>query len=236
MKLISKTTLIILILCCTTFIAKAQLGYNYSPYDIGFGIGLDKVYGDAETLTTTQAVHLNFSYNATPYVNFVFEAQLGKLRGGDSLKTKSGRYFNNDFSAFIFRGQLQMGEILDYSNSQFNNAIKNLYVSAGIGFVVNHITQINRYSILDPGYYTPGINNSKEPFIPLRIGYEFKLFNRYQQPSVKIDLAYGYNLVLSDNLDGFTAGAKNDVFTQFALGVKFALGSGDISYRKQITY
>ena len=235
-KLHLKTTLITLLVCCSAFAAKAQAGYNFALYDVGTAVGFDKVYGDAETLTTTQSIHFNFTYNTTPFVNFVFEAQLGKLRGGDSVLTKSGRYFNNDFSAFIFRGQLQLGEIMDYSRSPFQNALKNLYVSAGIGFVRNHITQVSRNSEQIPGFYTPGDDKSREPFIPLRIGYELKLFNRYSQPSAKIDIGYGYNYMLGDGLDGFTAGAKKDVYTQFTLGVKFAIGSALTSYRKQITY
>ncbi|MGZ3871596.1 MAG: hypothetical protein ACXVJD_01695 [Mucilaginibacter sp.] len=231
-----KATLLFLLICIASFTAKAQLGYNYSQFDIGTGVGFNKVYGDAETLTTTQSVHFNITYNQTPFTNFVFEAQLGKLRGGDSVNTRSGRYFNNDFVAFIFRGQLQLGELLDYSNSKFNNVLKNLYVSVGAGFVRNHITQINRYSIKVPGYFTPGENASKDPFIPLRLGYEFKLFNKYDQPSVKIDLGYGYNFVLGEGLDGFTSGNKNDQFAQYTLGVKFAIGGGVTSYRKQITY
>jgi hypothetical protein len=235
-KLILKTTLLTLFFCYAVLTAKAQIGYNYAPYDIGTSVGFNKVYGDAETLTTMPSINFNFTYNATPFTNFVFEAQLGKLRGGDSVLTKSGRYFNNDFAAFIFRGQLQFGEFLDYSNSTLNNALKNLYVSAGIGFVRNHITQISRNSEQVAGFYTGGDDNTKEPFIPLRIGYEFKLYNSYSQPSVKIDLGYGYNYVLGDGLDGFTAGSKKDVYTQFTLGVKFAIGAAAISYRKQITY
>lgn len=235
-KLILKTTLLSLLFCYTVLTSKAQAGYNFAQYDIGTSVGFNKVYGDAETLTTMPSINFNFTYNTTPFTNFVFEAQLGKLRGGDSVLTKSGRYFNNDFAAFIFRGQLQFGEFLDYSNSKLNNALKNLYVSAGIGFVRNHITQISRNSEQVPGYYTGGEDKSKEPFIPLRIGYEFKLYNTYSQPSVKIDLGYGYNYVLGDGLDGFTAGSKKDVYTQFTLGVKFSIGSAAISYRKQITY
>ncbi len=234
-KLIQKTTLLTLFVCCTVFAAKAQLGYNFAQYDIGTAVGFDKTYGDAETVTTTQSIHFNFTYNQTPFTNFVLEAQLGKLRGG-SVSTKSGRFFNNDFAAFIFRGQLQFGEFLDYSNSQFNNVLKNLYVSAGVGFVNNHITQVNRYSQKVPGFYTPGDDRSQEPFIPFRVGYEFKLYNTYGVPSVKIDLGYGYNYIFGDGLDGFKAGSHNDIYSQYTLGVKFAIGSALISYRKQITY
>jgi hypothetical protein len=235
-KLILKTTLLTLLFCYAVVTAKAQIGYNYAPYDIGTSIGIARVYGDAETVNAMPSINFNFTYNATPFTNFVFEAQLGKLRGGDSVLTKSGRYFNNDFAAFIFRGQLQFGEFLDYSNSKLSNALKNLYVSVGMGFVRNNITQISRSSEKVPGFYTGGDDKSKEPFIPLRIGYEFKLYNSYSQPSVKIDLGYGYNYILGDGLDGFTAGSQKDVYTQVTLGVKFAIGAAATSYRKQITY
>jgi hypothetical protein len=234
-KLISKTTILTLIVCCTTLIAKAQVGYDYSQYDLGVAAGLDQVTGNAQTKTTTQSIHFNFNYNFTPFTNFVFEVQLGRLRGGDSVTTSTGRYFNNDFSAYIFRGQLQLGEIFDYSNSAFKNAIKNLYVSAGAGFIVNHITQNSRIS-MKTGAFTGGLNSSNEPFIPLRIGYEFKIFNKYQQPATKVDLGYEYNLTFGDGLDGFAASDRREVYTQFTVGIKFAIGGGIISYRKQVHY
>jgi len=235
-KHITKTIIITLLVCCTTFIAKAQLGYNFSQYDIGVAAGFNSVYGDAETIKTTESIHFNFTYNQTPYTNFVLEVQLGRLEGGDSLTTKSGRQFTNDFSSYIFRGQLQMGEIIDYSRNPLLNAAKNFYISAGIGFVINHITTINRNSLQVPGYYTGGETNSQEPFLPLRIGYEFKLFNTYGQPSFKVDLGYQYNYVFGDELDGFKAGHRNDAYSQFTVGVKFAIGGGITSYRKQIPY
>jgi hypothetical protein len=236
MKLIPRITILTLIVCCASFVAKAQLGYDYAQYDIGVAAGFDQVSGDAQTKTTTQSIHFNLTFNVTPYTNFVFEAQLGRLEGGDSLTTSTGRQFTNDFSAFTFRGQLQMGEIFDYSHSQFKNGLKNLYISTGIGYISNHITAISRYSIKTPGVFTGGLNNSMEPFIPFRIGYEFKIYNQYDQPSFKVDLGYEYNLVLGDNLDGFETGSHFDVYTQFVVGVKFAIGGGVISYRKKIVY
>lgn len=235
-KLIRKTILLTFVACFTTLIAKAQLGYDFSHYAIGFGAGFNQVYGDAETSPTTQSVQLNFTYNTTPFTNFVFEVQLGKLAGGDSLTTKSGRQFNNDFSAYILRGQLQLGEVIDYSSSTVANAFKNLYISAGAGFVVNHITNVSRFSHQIADFYTPGQNWSNEPFIPLRIGYEFKIFNKYNQPAMMIDLAYGYNYVFGDDLDGFVIGKRTDVYTQYSIGLKFAIGGDIVSYRKAINY
>ncbi len=222
-------------MCFAAFEARAQLGFDYSPYDIGFGASINKVYGDAETQTNTPSIHFNLGYNVSPYINYIFEVQAGQLKGGDSVHTLSGRQFTNAFTAVMFRAQVQAGEVIDYSDSRLANAFKNFYLSTGIGFVVNHITSINRYSIQVPGVYTPGDNNSNEILIPARIGYEFKIFNNYGQPSVKIDLGYQYNFIMGDGLDGFTAGSAKDGYSQFTLGVKFALGDV-ISYRKRIPY
>jgi len=236
-KPITKTALLTLFICCTTVAVRAQLGYNFAKYDIGASVGFNTVHGDAQTQTSTPSVNLNFTINQTPFTNFVLEAQLGRFAGGDSVHTSTGRQFKSDFSAFIFRGQLQAGEFLDYSNNRVFNALKNLYISAGLGYIVNRMTEINRYSIKNPGFYTGGEDNSQEIFIPFRLGYEFKLFNQYQQPSVKFDIGYGYNYVLGDGVDGFAVTANHhDSYSQYTIGVKFALGSSDISYRKQIQY
>ena len=235
-KRISKPLLITLVVCCTSLVARAQLGFDYSEWEIGAGVGINSVMGNAETQTTTPTAHLNLTFNSTPFVNYVFEVQMGRLAGGDSLTSASGRQFTADLTSFVFRGQLQLGEILDYEKSPFKNAIKNLYISAGAGYAVSHITNINRYSIKNPGEYTSGVMNSQVPFIPLRIGYEFKVFNKYQQPAFKIDLAYAYNYTFSDDLDGFTVGNHRDAYTQICIGFKFAFGGDIISYRKQIPY
>lgn len=226
---------LILIVCCTSWAAKAQIGYDYAKYDVGVAAGINTVYGDAETFTKTQSVHVNFNYNVSPFINYVFEAQAGLLKGGDSLRTLSGRQFTNKFTSVMLRVQVQGGEVIDYSQSHLANFFKNIYLSTGVGFVVNHITDINRYSILVPGFYTPGSNNSNEILIPARIGYEFKVFNQFDEPSFKIDVGYQYNFILGDNLDGYTVGSKNDGYSQITLGVKFAIGDV-ISYRKKISY
>jgi hypothetical protein len=235
MKYLIKRGLLILIVCLAVSTAKAQLGYNYAQYDVGFAVGINTVYGDAETFTKTPSVHINFDYNVSPFINYVFEAQVGQLKGGNEFTTLSGRQFTNNFTSVMIRGQVQGGEIMDYSQSQLANALKNLYLSTGIGFVVNNLKDVNRNSILLPGYYTPGTNYSNEILIPARIGYEFKVFNKYNEPSFKIDLGYQYNFILGDGLDGYTVGAKNDAYSQITIGVKFALG-GVTSYRKAISY
>ena len=233
-KLIAKITLI-LSLCTTSFLAKAQIGYDYAQYDIGTAIGVNTAaMADVNTFRIAPSIHFNFNYNQSPYVNYVLELQVGRIEGGDSVKSSSGRQFENHFTSFLFRAQLQAGEFIDYSASPFMNVMKNWYVSAGVGYIANHIVA-KSLDKRDPTFAL-GDNNAQAPFVPLRLGYEFKLYNDYNQPSVKIDIGYQYNFVFSDNLDGYSTQASNkDAYAQLTIGVKFAIG-GVTSYRKQIHY
>jgi hypothetical protein len=233
-KLLLKTTIFTLLLSSFATISKAQLGYNYAQYDIGFGGIVNKVYGDAEYTTRTPSGYVNFTYNHTPFVNYVAEFQAGILKGGHP-ETASGRYFKNAYKSLVLRGQLQAGEFLNYSRSPIFNVLKNFYVSSGFGYVVNDITEVNRESLVVPDFYTGGEDKSSELYIPARLGYELKIFNRFNEPSVKIDLGVQYNYVFGDNLDGFKAGVSNDTFFQYSIGIKFALG-GLTSAGKQISY
>ncbi|RWY48026.1 hypothetical protein [Mucilaginibacter gilvus] len=218
--------------------SKAQIGYDYAQYDFGLGGNINMVYGDAESVTKTPSASISFTYNHTPFVNYVVEVQVGTLEGGDKLLlSKSGRYFKNNYTAFVFKGQLQAGELMDYSRSGAANVLKNLYISAGLGYLMNDIRDgnINRESIVTPGFVTTGLDKSNELFLPIRLGYEFKVFNRYNEPSFKIDLGAQYNMDFGDNMDGFDAGKSKDKLIQYSIGLKFAIG-GVTSYRKQIHY
>ncbi|MBE7177664.1 MAG: outer membrane beta-barrel protein [Mucilaginibacter polytrichastri] len=231
------------ILICGLFViaafstAKAQLGYNYPKIDIGGGLSRNVAYTDAETLKSTLAIHANVGYNISPFTNLIAEYQRGKFRGGDAVNTLSGREFTNQFNSLAIRLQFQAGEFMNYQKNAVFNALKNVYVGGGIGVMANNITQINRQSIqiTDYEYITPGKDKSTELFVPVRIGYEIKLYNEYDEPRVKFDIGYQHNFMLDDNLDGFTAGIANDTFSQIFIGVKFGIGGGT-SYRKAIAF
>jgi hypothetical protein len=217
-------------MCFTTLVSKAQSGDNYAQYDVGLAGSYNSVISDALTAKSTITPALTFNYNQTPFINYILEVQIGKLQGGDSTKDALGRQFSNSFAAFYFRAQLQMGEIIDYAQSPAANAFKNFYISSGVGYLINHMTNIHQASLT-----TPVVYNSTEIVIPLRVGYEFKIFNDYGEPRFRIDIAYQKNFVLGDELDGFVANKNNDSYSQITIGVKYALGSF-VSYRKQIEY
>jgi hypothetical protein len=233
-KLIAKITLLTLVISCSALLSKAQMGNDYGRYDVGFSAGFNQFYGDVNTAKSTNAVNFNFNYNQGPFVNLILEGQFGKLAGG-AANDPLGRQFATDYQYYAFRIQLQAGEIIDYSESSIANAFKNLYVGTGIGIIYSNISSITRYSTTILGHYTPGDNKSNEVFLPVRIGYEFKIFNQYLQPNVKIDIGYQYNNVFGDELDGYRAGHFKDAYSQFTIGAKFSIG-GVTSYRKQINY
>lgn len=212
------------VICVLTLMAKAQLGYNYAQYDLGVSGSVNNAFTDAGTVNNTAALHLHFTYNQTPYINYMVELQLGRLSGGDSVNTLSGRQFVNNYTALVFRAQLQAGEFYDYSGSKMANAFKNFYISTGVGTIYNHMAVINRESLYIPGFASPGLNDSQEIFIPAKIGYEFKVFNAFEEPSFKVDIGYQYNFVLGDELDGIVAGKHFDTFGQLVIGFKFAIG------------
>ena len=97
MKLNFTKYILATLICLVSFTAKAQLGYEYAQYDLGVSGGLNKVYGDAETQVQTKSIHVNFTYNVSPFLNYVLEGQTGDLKGGDAATTQSGREFTNNF-------------------------------------------------------------------------------------------------------------------------------------------
>lgn len=224
-----KKLIFTLLICVSILAAKAQVGYNYSQYDFGLSAGLNSARTDFVRSSPGYSAIAHFTYNLTPFVNYIAEVQVGSIRG-DSLGIIPGSSisYHNNFSTVSFRAQLQMGELIDYSRSQFANFFKNIYISTGVGVLYSDL------KITDTGIDAAETKGSNI-FIPIKAGYEFKFFNSYSEPCVKLDIGYQLNYVLSDNLDGISNGKYNDAFGQLVIGLKFGIG-GSTSYRKAISY
>lgn len=207
----------LLVLINFTFFAKSQGISSFKAFDIGAGMSMNSVAGDAEASEYTKAINLNLNYNFSPYINIVGELQFGSLAGGNAFKDLSGRQFQNNFKTIGLRAQLQIGAFTGGEGT----ALKNLYLGAGAGFIDNDIKSINRQSFLLVDFpETPGVNNSVNTFIPVRLGYEAKVQNSYGETLFKVDLAYQHNFILGDEVNGFTTGKYKDTFSQLNLGIK----------------
>jgi hypothetical protein len=225
---------------------KAQIGYNYKE----FGIGLDFSYMRGYTNLARQDYHLaqsiSFTYNYSPYIPITAELQFGTLSGGGLTTNldKHRRQYTNHFEGLILHGDIQLGELIDYSESYFNSAIKGFYFGSGGGIIFNNNT-VQRYSLNRPpppspdAYIFPGNDHSINLTVPLRFGYEFKVFNGYEEPFMAINIGYVHSLVFGEGLDGYddpSSKFKNNAtnqYTQIVVGVKFNFGNVT-SYTKVI--
>ncbi|HTD42482.1 MAG TPA: hypothetical protein VK671_17765 [Mucilaginibacter sp.] len=231
-------------------VVKAQVGYNYKE----FGIGLDISYERGYTNVNRQDQHfgesVSFTYNYSPYIPITAELQFGNLSGGGLTPAldRYGRQYNNHFEGLILHGDFQLGEVIDYSESFFNNVLKGFYFGSGGGIIFNSNT-VQRTNIyygenglpyFGPSTYVfPGSNSSINLTIPLRFGYEFKIFNEYEEPFMTVNIGYVHSLVFGEGLDGYDDPSnkfKNNAtnqYRQIVVGVKFNFGNVT-SYNKVI--
>lgn len=226
-----------------SFSVSAQLGYNYAQYSIGAGISTVKIHGDLGKSYNHAAASFNFNYHYTPFVTFGIETQLGRLESAnaDSTKTVYGEYSSNKFTTVMFHADIQLGELINYDEgyssspilSKIINGAKNIYFGTGVGMIFNNIDDVNRQDYIDPNFVYSGLDKSRELIIPLRVGYEYKFYNAYDEPQFRVNVGYQANYSTGDNTDGIKSGHYGDWYSQVTFGVKIGIG-GITSYRKPI--
>jgi len=219
-------------------VARAQNGFDYHQFSLGTGVGATLAYGNTDTKVTKSAYNFNINYNATPFLTYTLETQFGQLAGGSPYDYYQ-RQFTNTYFAIMAHADLQLGELIDYEHNEAANTLKNIYVGTGIGVMTNAITYIQLS--IPPGLSSNGSNiypflpASVNVVVPLRAGYEFKLFNYYDMPRYRIDFGYSFNTALGKGLDGYTSLSAIKFYSYFSLTFKIGLGN-TTNYRKPIPY
>lgn len=227
---------LLLILIVSNVKLLAQNGFEYHQFSIGTGIGTTTAFGNTGTKVSKYAYNANVNYNVSPFLEASLEVQTGTLAGG--LPTDFyARSFENGYMAIIFHVDIQAGEIFDYSHSDVLNGLKNFYVGTGIGVLNNNITYIQ--TAVPPGTSNltvyPYLPTSTNILVPLRTGYEFKIYNGYDQPQYRIDLGFSFYTALGKGLDGYTSLSSVKFYNYFNIGFKIGLGS-TTTYRKPVPY
>ncbi len=226
-----------------SFTVSAQIGYNYDQFSLGLGISSVKIHGDLSKAYSKAAVAVNLNYHITPFVTFGTEAQFGRLESAnaDTSKVLYGEQSSNKFTTVIFHADVQLGEFINYNDdfssipilTKILNGAKNIYVGTGVGVIFNKMDYINRTDYKDTNFSYSGLDKSTELVIPIRIGYEYKIYNAYDEPNIRLNLGYQANLSTGDNMDGIKSGHYGDWFSQITFGIKVGIG-GVTSYRKPI--
>ena len=229
----------LLVFSLILFAAATQAQYNYDQWGIGLSAGTVKPYSDLKQNDTNIGYTASLYYNYSPYLPTAFELQTGKLSGGNNDSDPSHRYFTNNYFAFNFHLDVQLGELIDYQNSWLLNRIKGFYVGIGGGLIFNRISSIRRYALDDPAYMFPGQDHTINGWIPLRFGYEFKVYDSYDEPFMTVFFNYAHYLTFAEGLDGYNDPStrfKNnvqDMARSITLGVKVNFGNAN-SYIKSI--
>lgn len=198
-----KKYFLLFVLILTSLFVKAQGDYNYSPLGVGFGVSTIRGYTNLAKQNNTLAGNINFTYNYSPYLPITLLVEDGRLIGGSAITDPSGRAYTNNYLAIYLHADLQLGEIIDYDYNTFNEAIKNIYIGGGFGFVSDNVQNV-RFDVRNPSYGNfPGTDKSINLAIPLRLGYEVKLYNEYDEPFMRVDFEYEHNIVFGEGLDGY---------------------------------
>jgi len=217
-------------------VVRAQNGFDYHQFSIGAGIGSTTAFGNTQTSVNKAAFNLNFNYNISPFFTLTLEGQMGKLAGGGASDFYA-RIFTNDYKAVIFHADLQAGELIDYEHDEVLNSLKNVYIGAGVGILSNDISYIQTVVPSGTSNLTtyPYIKSSTNILVPVRIGYEVKIFNDYDMPRYRLDFAFNFSTAFGKGLDGYTSLSSIKFYNY--LSVTFKVGLGNITnYRKPIPY
>jgi hypothetical protein len=225
--------------------AKAQSGYNYMEWGLGGGVSYERGYTNITTQFNHPGFNLNVVYNYNPYLPVEAEIQIGQLSGGgigpgDTYAPKLdpyGRKYTNNYKALIVHADFQLGTAIDYGDDWFLNIAKNLYLGSGLGLIVNNNT-VQR-TAPNHVYVFPGKDNSIDFMLPIRFGYEYKIFDDYNEPAFAIDATYIHTFAFGEGLDGYndpSSKFKNnsiDQYRQFNITFKYYFGRV-VSYNKLI--
>jgi hypothetical protein len=226
-------------------VVKAQSGYNYQKY----GITVDGSYERGYTNLRLQQNHasgdISFVYNYSPFLPVAAEFQFGTLSGGGLTPNLDpyGKRYTNHYEALVVHGDFQFGQVVDFSNSDILDYLKNFYVGTGIGIVINN-NNVQRTNIFpwngSTSYVFPGKDKSVNMSVPLRFGYEIKIYNDYQEPYMAVEIGYVHSYVFGEGLDGYNdppskfKNQASDQYRQIVIGVKFNFGT-TTSFTKPIT-
>lgn len=224
-----KRIFLLFIFILSAFIAKAQGDYNFMPWGIGGDVSVIKAFTNVAKQNNTLAVSAYFSYYPSPYCPVTFELQRGRFWGGSRVTDQYKREYVNNYLAILVHADLQLGQVINYDGNDVMNVIKNVYLGAGCGMVKNDIVN-QRENLTNPGYIFPGSDNNMDPDVNFRLGYEFKFYNEYDEPHLRIHIEYTHHIVFSEGLDGYNDPVGHfhnnfpDQYRQITIGVVYNFG------------
>lgn len=217
--------------------------YNFTRYGLAVSAGVNYPFADLRQANVGRSFAVAGYYNLTPYIPIGLEVQFGGISGGSIVNDPHRRQYNNHYKALVLHGDIGLGEIMDYDGNFFLHAVKDFYVGTGVGLISNNMAFVQRTNLigsteLPVGSYTfPGPDKSINLMVPIRLGYEFKIYSSYGEPFINFNIGYIHNLTWGEGLDGYndpSSGFKNnaqDIYGQFMIGLKINFGTSNPYYK-----
>ncbi len=216
------------LLILSSVVAKSQ-GYNYRAFGVGVNYNSLFPYTDLASAKTSSGISVTGFYNLSENIPLGLEVQMGELAGGGVNTDLHRREYRNKFTAVIARGDVFLGQIMEYDYYSPMRYLTNFYAGSGIGVIRNNMAFIQRVQP-NTGYVFPGKDKSLNLMVPIRVGYELKINNAFGEPFIGINLAYIINVTWGEGLDGYGDSSddfKNnvpDLYRQISLGIKVNFG------------
>ncbi len=238
---------------------KAYPQANFSRIGLGVSGGLTTAYtglsyGDSPvipgfnptkglTLNKAKAFGGSLDYYFTPFITGGIEYNIVQLKDGTD---KHNRAFVSDFSSIEVRGNVAVGQFIDYSYSPFLYAIRNINASVGIGFISgkNNVADYVEGLPIDAVSPFPRRmhkdDNGESKFsgvlsVPVTIGYNINLYNAYQEVKFVVGFNYKTVFTMSDDIDGFNdnfaSNKSKDMYTSFGISLKYLFGPTSLYFK-----
>ena len=227
---------------------------NFSRIAVGAGGGLTTAYTDlsfglspiipgfnpVRGLATNKSKYFGGSidYYFTPFISAGIEYNSAELKDGTD---KHNRAFVSKLSSIEIKGTVAVGEFIDFAYSPFLYNIRNVNASLGLGFIsgTNNVADFGS-GLFPSRQHANDFGKSKYGgvlSIPASIGYNFNIYDVYQEIKFVVGVNYKINFTLSDDIDGYSDNPammennSKDVYTTLGVSIKYLFGPKGLYYR-----
>lgn len=238
---------IILTLLVFCFDAKAQVmktteeDINAKSWQFGGLIGISQYYGDISDKNFFQKISGESRTSGGLFARLIFNEKIGIGLSFNVLRLYSEKYndaTDREKQLAMSSNTIQIGPhvYFHFSNIFFGQKkrLVDVYGTLGIQYASWRSTLRNYYTgtyLYDDDNFGDSGFDTKGAVIPASLGVAFNVAN-----GVKIHLEQSLQLVLSDDIDLYADGFKNDILATTQVGVSYTLGSGSAKSKKKSSY
>jgi hypothetical protein len=208
--------------------AFAQIDYAYGRNLKGIRLSAGVGFAYLQTHFSQNPTIANFvgnlDYDFSPYFSIGGEGQAGNLQGIDSKQHLPYSSSTNKYLSVSINAKAALGLIYDsQTESVLQNAIKRLYIGAGIGAFKNDITLTAPYDPNIKAYAT--FTKDKCLVFPFSFGTNIDLLGLTKKDILTLNPEYQFDVIHSPYADGYisTANSKTTVgyYTMLSLKLRY---------------